>query len=159
MNVREAEIEDVIPIQEVALESWKDTYSEILSEDTIREVIEDWYSAQDLEQQIDDPVFYVAEKDGEVIGFVHATVKDRKASLHRIYLKPEYQSQGIGSNLYDKAENELKCRADTVELEVLADNETGRNFYLHKGFEEQKTEEIGLKGEKVNQKILIKELD
>lgn len=156
--IRHAKPEDAGEIHNVALKSWKDTYSHILSEDVIKEVIEDWYSVEDLREQTEYPIFYVAERSGEVVGFVHATVEDGKATLHRIYLDPEYQGQGIGSKLYEKAENDIEQKADKIELEVLAENKKGNSFYQKQGFKEQETEKIELKGEKAKQKILIKRL-
>lgn len=159
MGIRHAEPSDAEEIHDVALKSWKDTYSHILSEEAIEEVIEDWYSVKELQEQTEHPIFYVAEERDEVVGFVHATVEDEKATLHRIYLDPEYQGQGIGSKLYQKAETAIRKEADKIELEVLAENTKGNSFYQKQGFKEQKTEEIELKGEKTRQKILVKKLN
>ncbi|MFB6145495.1 MAG: N-acetyltransferase family protein [Candidatus Nanohaloarchaea archaeon] len=158
MEIRHAEPQDAEGIHDIALKSWKDAYSRFLSEDTIEEVIEDWYSVEDLEEETGDQIFYVAEKDGKVVGFVHATIEDGGASLHRIYLDPDYQRQGIGSKLYERMMKELPETTEKIELEVLAENKKGKSFYRKKGFETQETEEIELKGEKVEQKILVKRL-
>lgn len=159
MRIRHAEPEDAEEIQKVALDSWKDTYGQILSKETIEEVIADWYDIDGLQEQANHPIFYVAEVKGDVVGFVHATVNEEgKATLHRIYLEPKEQGKGIGSGLYQKAENDLKKKADKVELEVLAENQKGISFYQKQGFEEKETEKVELKGEKVEQKVLVKEL-
>lgn len=159
MNIRNAEPEDAEEIHDIALNSWKDTYNNLLSENTIEEVIADWYAIEDLRTKVDHPIFYVAEDKGEVVGFVHATVNEEgKATLHRIYLEPKEQRKGIGSKLYQKAENDLKEKANKIELEVLADNPKGNNFYQKQGFKEKEIEEIELKGEKVKQKVLMKKL-
>lgn len=50
----------------------------------------DWYGIEDLREQVSHPIFYVAEKDGGVVGFVHASVEKSEATLHRIYLDPEH---------------------------------------------------------------------
>lgn len=157
--IRHAESEDAEEIHDVALKSWKDTYSHILSEEAIEEVIDDWYSVEDLKEQVEHPIFYVAEKQGKVVGFVHATVEDGKATLHRIYLNPEHQGRGIGSKLYRKVENDIKQKADKIELEVLAENQKGNSFYQKQGFREVKSEEVELSGEKALQKVLVKDLD
>jgi ribosomal protein S18 acetylase RimI-like enzyme len=142
VKIRHAEPEDAEKIHDVALKSWKDTYSHILSEKTIEEVIEDWYSIEDLREHTEHPIFYVAENGEEVIGFVHATVENKKATLHRIYLDPEYQGQGIGSKLYEKTENDLKQDADKIGRELLAENKKGNNFYQKQGCKESETEDI-----------------
>ena len=101
----------------------------------------------------------MAEENNSIIGFVHASIEEDRASLHRIYLDPEHQGKGIGSKMYEKAENELKTKAEEIKLEVLAENKKGNAFYDKKGFETEKTEQIELKGEKVRQKIMKKELN
>lgn len=88
--IRHAEPSDAEGIHDVALKSWKDTYSHILSEEAIEGVIDDWYSVEDLKEQTEHPIFYVAEKSDEVVGFVHATVEDEKATL-----TTRRQTQGI----------------------------------------------------------------
>lgn len=155
--IRDAEAEDAEEIHDMALKSWKDTYSHILSEKAIEEVIDDWYSVENLREQTEHPIFYVAEADGEVVGFVHATVEEGKATLHRIYLKPENQGEGIGSELYEKEEKDIKKEADAVELEVLAENQKGRRFYEKKGYEMVEEEDVELKGEEATQLLLRKE--
>ena len=156
MKIRHAEQDDAEEIHEVALKTWRDTYSQIFSEETIEQVISDWYDVEDLREQAEHPIFYVAEADDRVIGFVHASVEDSEATLHRIYLDPEYQGEGLGSKLYREVENKIEQEADSIELEVLAENKKGTGFYLKHGFEEQETEEVELKGEKAEQKILVK---
>ena len=102
----------------------------------------------------------MTEEDDSVVGFVHASVTDGKATLHRIYLDPKYQGQGIGSKLYEKAEKDIQEKeAEKIELEVLADNQKGNNFYQKQGFEVKNTEKVEFNGEEVSQKVLVKNLE
>lgn len=159
MNVRHAEAEDIGKIQKVAMESWQDTYSGLIPEETITEIIDSWYDREDLEQQVKDPIFYVAEEDGEIVGFVHASVKEEKAHLHRLYLRPECQGQGIGTELYERAEEEAAdLGAEVIRLEVMSENEKGTGFYRSKGFGEEKEEAIDLNEKEVMQKVMVKEI-
>lgn len=160
MNIRHAEVEDIEEIQKVAMESWQDTYSSIIPEETITEIVDSWYDREDLEQQVKDPVFYVAEVEGKVIGFVHASVKKEKAHLHRLYLKPEHQRKGIGTKLYSRAEEDVRdSGAEVIRLEVMSENEKGTGFYRSKGFEEEKEEAaVEFNRKEVMQKVLVKQL-
>lgn len=156
MNIRHAESSDVKEIRRVAMDSWLDTYSSILSEESIREVVDEWYDTHELHDQVEDAVFFVAEKDGEIVGFIHASVNG-KSHLHRLYLKPDFQGQGLGTQLYTRMEEELeKYDIDTIELEALSGNEKGLGFYRSKGFEEKSEREVELKGEKVLEKVMVK---
>lgn len=156
MNIRHAEKDDVKEIRRVAMESWLDTYKGLLSEEAIRDVVDDWYDTHELLEQVNDPVFFVAVKEDNLVGFIHASV-DEKSHLHRLYIKPDYQRKGLGTELYRKMEDKLESyQVDKIELEVLSGNEKGLGFYRDKGFEEKSEREVELKGEKVLEKVMVK---
>lgn len=158
MKIRHAETEDVKEIRKVAMKSWVDTYRDFISEESIREVVDDWYDTHDLLDQVKDPVFFVAEDEGEIIGFIHAS-EDTKSHLHRLYLLPEHQGKGLGSRLYKKMIEELKKNGvEEIELEVLAKNSKGLGFYREKGFTEKAEREVELQGEKAQEKVMTKKL-
>lgn len=158
-EIRHAESGDADEIRKVAEKSWKDTYGEIISESSIEKIMDEWYDIEDLQKQASDPMFYVAELEGAVVGMVHSTVKDGRVDLHRIYLDPKHQRKGIGSALYTRIEQEARKKAEKMRLEVLSGNQKGLSFYKSKGFEEIREEEIELHGEKVRQKVMEKELE
>lgn len=159
MNIRHAEFEDIEEIQDVAMESWLDTYSGIIPEENIKEIVDSWYDSKDLKQQVKDPLFFVAEENGEITGFIHASVKDERAHLHRLYLRPENQGKGLGTRLYEKAEDMIKeTDARFIRLEVMSENSKGLDFYTSKGFELEKEEKVELNQTEVMQKVLVKKL-
>ena len=90
---------------------------------------------------------FVARDDG-IVGFVMFTIEtagyrqDRtRGIIENIYVDPEYRNDGLGKRLLDAAEEELVERgADTVALEVLADNEDARRFYRRHGYESHRVE-------------------
>ncbi|MFB6291771.1 MAG: N-acetyltransferase family protein [Candidatus Nanohaloarchaea archaeon] len=159
MNIRHATEYDVDGIRRVAAESWRETYFGILSKRAIKEVVSDWYDREGLRDDVEDPLFYVAEDEDEIVGFAHATIDGNEAELHRIYLDPDYQRRGIGSQLYRKIEEGLeRNEVDTVILKVLAENDAGIKFYESRGFTGIDMEEVTFAGEMVDQKVMRKEL-
>ncbi len=70
---------------------------------------------------------WVAEIDGEVRGFIALMGNEVGA----IFLQPDFQGQGIGKALMDKAQ---ELHGD-LEVEVFKDNVMGRHFYSKYGFE------------------------
>jgi putative acetyltransferase len=81
---------------------------------------------------------WVAEVDGEVVGFI-SLMGDLIGAL---FLQPSYHGQGIGKALMDKAK-ELHTE---LELAVFTENYIGRRFYTQCGFrivEERIHEETG----------------
>jgi len=159
MKIRHAEVKDVEEIQEIALATWTDTYEGIIDEDTIEDIVDSWYDRDDLTQQVKDPLFLVAEADEGLKGYIHASVRNGGSHLHRLYVRPENQGEGIGGDLYDRAEQEIiEAGVERIELEVMAENSKGLGFYRSKGFEEEKEESVFVNGEEVVQKVLVKKL-
>lgn len=75
-------------------------------------------------------------------GFVMFTVEQgtfeqdvTRGIVENLYVRPEYRSEGVGSELLAAAEQRLDERgADTVALNVMADNEAARQFYRRHGY-------------------------
>ena len=82
---------------------------------------------------------FVAEEDGEVIGYVTARVDHagKVGWIPNLSVRPEYQRRGIGRRLlrtaldYFRAEGMLLVRIETLEQ-----NEVGMRFYPEMGFKE-----------------------
>ena len=82
--------------------------------------------ASQKEGLFDDYQVYVAQKDKTTVGFVAFNDEE----LGWLYVKPEYQHQGIGSQLIDFA---IKNAGRPFYLEVLEGN-PAQKLYLAKGF-------------------------
>lgn len=78
---------------------------------------------------------YVDEEDGKIRGFIGIT----QGYIAGVFVSGDYQAQGIGSQLLDKA----KTLYPSLTLSVYAKNDRAVSFYLQKGFKiikEQKDE-------------------
>lgn len=77
-----------------------------------------------------------------IIGFVMYTMEDgaytvdsSRGLIQNIHVTPEYRNEGIGTTLMDTAEEILANRgADTIALEVMAENQQAREFYTDRGY-------------------------
>lgn len=158
MQITRPKPENAEKLKKVALKTWKETYKDIFTEETIEEVVNDWYAEEDLKQQFKDPYFYIAKESDELVGYIHATIEEDILKLHRLYILPGYWGQGIGTQLYEKIESEAEPKADKIKLEVLKENNVGKSFYNNKGFRIEKIEDVELKGEEATQLKMEKEL-
>lgn len=149
-DVRAATTEDATAVEAVAAAAWEHDYPAVLNRDRPAEAARDWYDAERLRRDIDDPAYVVqvAERGDQVVGFVHAfaaamdTTERDEGTVLRLYVHPDARGEGVGSRLLDAARDELVDRGcDRIRAMVLAANETGRAFYEACGFEE--TEETG----------------
>ncbi|CCQ32809.1 Sporulation regulator protein [Halorhabdus tiamatea SARL4B] len=85
----------------------------------------------------------VARADDRIVGFVMFTLEsdtlDRtvpRGIVENLYVVPDRREEGIGTELLEIAEAELRDEGATVvALDVLADNEAARAFYRSHGYD------------------------
>lgn len=167
VDVRPATTEDATAVEAVAVAAWNHDYPAVLNREQPAEAARDWYDAEEMRRDIDDPahVVQVAERDDRVVGFVHAfaaatdTAGRDEGNVLRLYVHPEARGEGIGARLLDAARSALAERGcGRVRAMVLAANEAGRSFYEACGFEE--TDETGttvIDGESYEEVVLVDE--
>lgn len=153
LTVREARATDVAAIQHVACAAWHAAYDDLLGPETVEEVVDDWYAADGLRENVTDPehVFLVATQDGDVVGFAHACQSRDEADvavLPRIYVAPDHWNEGIGGSLLARVERLLDERGfKRLRLEVFAENDVGVSFYESTGFDRIDERELELGGQ------------
>ncbi|QLD85414.1 GNAT family N-acetyltransferase [Natronomonas halophila] len=139
-DVRPATDDDVEAIQDVAWDAWYAAYGGFLSPSTIESGLTEYYDEELLAAAVDhdDIAFYVAERDGEVVGFASAeqTWAD-EVELHTIYVDPDYWGEGIGPELFEEIEAWADEQGvDRIACAVFSDNTVGTQFFESLGFEE-----------------------
>ncbi len=136
--IRRGTRKDLAKIPEILMESYKgiEEYGEE-NIDKARKYIEDLYEE-------DPECFFVAEIDGEIVGFIFCNrfwyskfEHSRVGAIHEIVVLPSHRHEGIGKLLIDTAIKELG--AGKVELWVGEKNEKAIKFYEKLGFEKKET--------------------
>lgn len=161
MTVRNASVEDVGAIRELAEASWEADYPEILSRETVEEGVDEWYGTDRLREAVTDPWPHVlvAEREGDVVGFVHATVTGEEGAILRLYVAPDRRREGVGRELFEAAREELLARdVDRISATVLAENSLGDAFYRELGFERTGESETRIGGETFPENRYVLEL-
>lgn len=141
IRIRRAIGSDIPQLQKVASAAWHDAYKEVYPEEFIRSFLSGAYSEESLLRSIERdarssvPLFLVALRaDGDVIGYAHVqSEEERIYELLRLYVHPDHQRSGAGSQLlqeYLTTLTPLKKLFAWVEK----DNPVGRSFYVEKGF-------------------------
>lgn len=161
IDIRPATSDDIGALGRVAKRSWEHDYPDILSRETAVEGVHEWYSEDRLatELQSEDARIFVAERDDEIIGFVHTALAGREGDVLRVYVDPARRGEGVGSALLDAAIEYLFDRGvERVKAMVLAGNELGHEFYRAQGFERvQVTEETEIAGERYEEHAYVQE--
>ena len=142
IDIRRATAQDAAAISRIRIDSWRVTY---------RGLIPDAYlDGMQLDQSVaswervlsagkNDASVFVAEKDGDVIGFAAANMLpepryDLDAELSAVYLQREFQHAGIGRRLVAAvARAQRKHGATGLIVWVIAANKAARAFYERLG--------------------------
>lgn len=140
-DFRAAHTTDIPVIHEMAEVVFRETYRSILSPAQLDYMMEWMYAPHNLEDQIcrQGHNYYIATENGHPAGYVsfnrEGDAEDGKCTYHlqKIYVMPQYQGQGLGSQLFDLAVARIRqLGGERVELNVNREN-PALQFYLHKG--------------------------
>jgi N-acetylglutamate synthase-like GNAT family acetyltransferase len=137
MQIRKAVISDIPTIQQIAEEIWRPTYGQILSEEETVYMLDLMYRTEVLKNQIEGHIhFFIVEEPSHALGyFAFEQTGNTHAKLHKIYLRPQKKSTGIGTEIIQFLKNWATERSvETIELNVNKKN-SAVLFYEKMGFE------------------------
>ncbi|MFD1562297.1 GNAT family N-acetyltransferase [Haloarchaeobius amylolyticus] len=162
MSIRDATTDDVDAIQRVAHTSWEADYPDILSRESIQEGVDDWYTEALIRDSIiwSQALMLVAERDGSVVGFAHATFEpdEHTGTILRLYVDPDHRGEGIGSDLLTATRDRLfEQGVERIRAMVLAANDVGNEFYRSFGFEHTATESVQIGAESYEERTYVLE--
>lgn len=93
-------------IKDLAYAIWPSTYGEILSSEQLNYMLENFYSLESLENQMDNgQIFELLLEDNKVIGYLGYEFNCKETDflkIHKIYLLPETQGKGFGKFMIDE---------------------------------------------------------
>ncbi|MEO8608236.1 MAG: GNAT family N-acetyltransferase [Chloroflexota bacterium] len=152
-TLRPAQLADIEEIARVQVETWRTTYKgimpdELLANLTVESRLEIWRGP--LSNPDSPSIIYVAEADGQIIGFAaggpersgHALYK---VEIYAIYLLQAYQGRGIGRALMQAVVGRLIDKGFTAMLIWVAAKNPATHFYAALGGQPfaSKTESFG----------------
>jgi len=153
MRIRKSEVEDSEEITELH----KRTVREVNDRDYPEEVIRRWVNnitRENTEKEIEETNFYVAEKQGEIVGFVNFT---EEGEIYQVYVDPDHLNQGIGTTLLKKAEE--KAREKGIRKMKGYTTLTAQEFFRKKGYKLKGEAEYPLNNVTVKMREMEKELE
>lgn len=90
------------------------------------------HSLSNIQADIDAGLVWLLEEDGQPIGTV--TIKEN--AINRLFVLPEYQGRGYGSQLMDFAEQKVGERFESVHIDSSL---PAKEMYRKRGYKETKT--------------------
>lgn len=138
MSIRKAGRQDISIIMELAEKIWWPTYTGVISEEQIRFMLDDMYSAESLIKQMESGIeFILAEREDTPNGFAAYAQSDTDKlilKIHKLYILPSEQGKGTGKKFIEYiSDSAKKLGINTIELNVNRGNKA-LNFYLKSGF-------------------------
>jgi len=145
-TVRRAKKSDVLRIKGLAIKSFAAAYGMHNPEHIIDNYIEESFSLDKLNQEIDDTSnsFYLAESNGDIIGYLKLRdgtppecISDANSlEIERIYADPDKKGLGIGRALIQAALDHAQANNyNSLWLGVWQENTPSVGFYKAQGFE------------------------
>ena len=161
MIIRKAELKDVQEIARVHVDAWTTTYSGVLpsayiEKQTYAKRCDRWKKMLEASKVKTDRFIYIAEFEGEIIGFVDGGVARSanhlyKGEIYALYILQAYQRKGLGRNLTRTIASQLsQSGLDSILVWVLADNPACQ-FYQSLGGREVERKLINFDGSKLQE--------
>lgn len=133
ISVREATTDDVEAIRSIARRSWEEAYEDVLSDETVDELLAAGYSTAAIEELVTSPEaeLFVATADDEPVGYASTTPDESvRVGDVSVYVEPERWGEGIATRLLERTEAALRERGiERVRDSVLVENDAGNAFY------------------------------
>ncbi len=147
-EIRNAEIDDLDTIRELACKIWPSAYEEILGKAQLDYMLDQIYSLSSLQHQFSvlNQQFIMAVEDDIPIGFASFSAhKDPKFyHLNKLYVLPDEQAKNVGKQLLDYIISEIKnAGAISLQLNVNRFNKA-LHFYEKQGFKIIREEDIDI---------------
>ncbi len=139
--------DDFKTIQQIAYQTWPETYGNIISEAQVNFMLDAFYAADTLLKNYNEKHhhFLIFWEDERALGFVsyeHHYQEHPVTRIHKLYVLPDTQGKGIGRQLLGAVLPLARENQSTrLSLNVNRFNKA-KDFYLRYGFEIVKEEDI-----------------
>jgi GNAT superfamily N-acetyltransferase len=161
--IRQATVNDVDTILQIAEKTWWATYSPILDKEQISFMLSEIYSVEKITSQLKNntQTYLLLIGDNKPVAFAGFSPREDDPDiykLHKLYCLPETQGQGYGKILINEvAQKTLEAGKHTLDLNVNRYNKA-KNFYEKMGFSIAYEEDIPIGPYWMNDYVMRKEL-
>ncbi len=138
--IREWKLEDLAETQKVLFNTWVASYADFIPMKDIQWYFNNYYSDVNFARLHDDPDTwsFVAEIGDHVVGYARGKINHEQDRfyLESLYVLPEYQGKGIGTELLKMVEKTAEQNShSTLWLGVMVQNIPSIEWYKNHGFQ------------------------
>lgn len=170
ITIKKASTEDLKTVQNVAIETFYETFAPHNSEEAMRKYLDESFASEKLIRELKNPdsQFFIASEGEIAIGYLKVNSGKEQTELQdetsleieRIYVKSAYHGKKVGQILYNKAlEIALQEKKKYLWLGVWEENVRAVNFHKKNGFVEFATHVFKLGNEEQTDLIMKKVLE
>lgn len=160
INLTVATEKDINIIANLAHNIWNDHYVSIIGQDQINYMLDKLYSQESLSEQLNEKkhIFYLVEKDNEVIGFVSfSSINQQDYFIHKFYINQQKSNSGIGTIILNSLIEIIKPKS--LILTVNRQNFKSINFYFKNQFKIDRIEDFDIgNGYQMNDFVMVRNL-
>lgn len=146
MILRKAQLSDVKALQEVAKQTFAETFGHDNTPEQLEAYFEEAYAFPVLERELqsEESLIYMAFEEDKAVAYLKVNwgkeqteqKLERAFEIQRIYVLKSHQGTGLGKQLFEKSlELAQASGLDWVWLGVWEHNVKAQNFYYKYGFE------------------------
>jgi GNAT superfamily N-acetyltransferase len=162
-SIRQATINDLETIRQIAEKTWWATYSPILEKEQISFMLGEIYSVEKISSQLINGTqsYLLLLEDDQPVAFAGYSPREEDPDiykLHKLYCLPETQGKGYGKILINEVANKtLEAGKHTLDLNVNRYNKA-KDFYEKMGFEIAYEEDVPIGTYWMNDYVMRKKL-
>jgi diamine N-acetyltransferase len=145
INIKKCTREDLRKLQEISYETFNETFKHQNSPENMNAYLEKAFNLKQLEEELSNiySQFFFVYFNNEVAGYLKVNTNDAQSEemgeesleIERIYIKNEFQKNGFGKYLLNKAmEIAVERNKKKIWLGVWEKNENAIAFYKNMGF-------------------------
>ncbi|MFJ7679681.1 GNAT family N-acetyltransferase [Peribacillus sp. NPDC097198] len=167
IHIRKCTLEDLPLLQEIGCETFNETFKDLNSPENMKVYLEGAFNLTQLGTELSNPSseFFFIYCHTEVAGYLKVNVDeaqtekegDESLEIERIYIRKEFQGQGLGHHLINKGIELAKDQSKKkVWLGVWEKNEGAIKFYGKMGFTQSGTHSFHMGDEKQTDLVMTK---
>jgi len=162
-SIRQATVNDLETIRQIAEKTWWATYSPILEKEQISFMLGEIYSVEKISSQLINGTqsYLLLLEDDQPVAFAGYSPREEDPDiykLHKLYCLPETQGKGYGKILINEVANKtLEAGKHILDLNVNRYNKA-KDFYEKMGFEIAYEEDIPIGIYWMNDYVMRKKL-
>ena len=145
ISIRKCSLDDARELQEIGRRTFDETFRGTTSPENLNAYLDKAFDLKQLEKELANPSsqFFLLYVDDTAAGYLKVNVGDAQTEdmgdealeVERIYVKQEFQKQGLGKRLLNHAlEIAVRMRKKKMWLGVWEHNDNALAFYTKMGF-------------------------